>query len=140
MDSSIQNEKEKKIIENKILSENKKNKQKIDTIIQLTINETEKLVSDIPKSIYYLNSPNLLEWINFAKNVFNYWYMDGYDYNDIFATFINKMKKLFYKSDKIPEINDNLINEVRKEKEVVHQVLHLIKIRVIFDKDKRLCP
>ena len=115
MDSSIQNEKEKKIIENKILSENKKNKQKIDTIIQLTINETEKLVSDIPKSIYYLNSPNLLEWINFAKNVFNYWYMDGYDYNDIFATFINKMKKLFYKSDKIPEINDNLINEVRKE-------------------------
>ena len=67
------------------------------------------------KSKYYLNSPDLLKWINFAKHVYNYWYMDSYDYNDMFASFIDKMKKLFYNSDKIPEIDENLINEVRKE-------------------------
>ena len=109
------NEKEKEILQNKIRSENKRNKPKIDSIIELTINETEKLVSDVEKSKYYLKSPDLLEWINFAKHVYNYWYMDGYDYNDKFASFIDKMKKLFYKSEKIPEIDENLINEVRKE-------------------------
>ena len=109
------NEKEKEILQNKIRSENKRNKPKIDSIIESTINETEKLISDVEKSKYYLNSPDLLKWINFAKHVYNYWYMDSYDYNDMFASFIDKMKKLFYNSDKIPKIDENLINEVRKE-------------------------
>ena len=109
------NEKEKEILQNKIRSENKRNKPKIDSIIESTINETEKLISDVEKSKYYLNSPDLLKWINFAQHVYNYWYMDSYDYNDMFASFIDKMKKLFYNSDKIPKIDENLINEVRKE-------------------------
>ena len=102
------NEKEKEILQNKIRSENKRNKPKIDSIVDLTVKETEKLISDVEKSKYYLNSPDLLKWINFAKNVYNYWYMDSYDYNDMFASFIDKMKKLFYNSDKIPEIDENL--------------------------------
>ena len=109
------NEKEKEILQNKIRSENKRNKPKIDSIVELTVKETEKLISDVEKSKYYLNSPDLLKWINFAKNVYNYWYMDSYDYNDMFASFIDKMKKVFYNSDKIPEIDENLINEIRKE-------------------------
>jgi len=108
-------EKEKEILQNKIRSENKRNKPIIDSIVESTVCETEKLISDFEKSKYYLKSPHLLEWINFAKNVYNYWYMDSYDYIDMFASFIDKMKKLFYKSDKIPEIDENLINEVRKD-------------------------
>ena len=67
------------------------------------------------KSKYYLRSPDLPKWINFAKYGYNYWYMDSYDYNNIFASFIDKMKKSFYNSDKIHEIDKNLINSVRKE-------------------------
>ena len=37
------------------------------------------------------------------------------NYNNIFASFIDKMKKSFYNSDKIHEIDKNLINSVRKE-------------------------
>lgn len=86
----------------------------IEKNIYLTIKQIKQLINDVPNSKYH-NDKNLLEWINFANKVFIYWYLDGYNYVDIFATFIDKMKKLFYKSDEIKEINKALIYEVRKD-------------------------
>ena len=97
--------------ENKIINP----KEKINNLLNLTLKETITLLNDYPNSKYYSNKQILLDWINFANKFYFYWYIDGYDYYHIFATFIDKMKKLFFNSNKFMEINEKLIKEVRKE-------------------------
>ena len=95
------------IMENEILNI-------IEKLVSFTIKETQNLLKESQNSKYYKNTSIFFEWILFAKKVFLYWYLDGYNYVDNFATFIDKMKKIFYKSDDF-NITEDLIKEVRND-------------------------
>ena len=76
------------------------------------INESKDLLKEVPKSKYNLDKNLLNEYFDLGEYIIKYRAKDKTNYFDVFASYIEVMKEKFKEK---AEINDSLINEIRKK-------------------------
>ena len=105
-------EKMNKKIENEIKEKNQDRDKRINNIINKMKNESKDLLNEVPKSKFNNDKDLLNEYYDFGEYLINYRAKDLTNYFDVFASFIEIMKEKFKLK---VEINDSLINEIRKK-------------------------
>ena len=105
-------EKMNKKIENEIKEKNQDRDKRINNIINKMKNESKDLLNEVPKSKFNNDKDLLKEYYDFGEYLINYRAKDLTNYFDVFASFIEIMKEKFKLK---VEINDSLINEIRKK-------------------------
>ena len=105
-------EKMNKKIENEIKEKNQDRDKIINNIINKMKNESKDLLNEVPKSKFNNDKDLLKEYYDFGEYLINYRAKDLTNYFDVFASFIEIMKEKFKLK---VEINDSLINEIRKK-------------------------
>ena len=105
-------EKMNKKIENEIKEKNQDRDKRINNIINKMKNESKDLLNEVPKSKFNTDKNLLQEYYDFGEYLINYRAKDLTNYFDVFASFIEIMKEKFKLK---VEINDSLINEIRKK-------------------------
>jgi len=105
-------EKMNKKIDNEMKEKNQERDKRINNIINRMKNESKDLLKEVPKSKFNNDKDLLKEYYDFGEYLINYRAKDLTNYFDVFASFIEIMKEKF--KAKI-EINDSLINEIRKK-------------------------
>ena len=110
------NEKEKEMINKNVDREMKvKNELREKTINKLKkriINESKDLLKEVPQSKYNTDSVLQKKYFDFSEYIMNYRAMDDTKYFDVFASFIEIMKEKF---EQKAEINEQMINEIKKK-------------------------
>ena len=104
-------EKMNKRIENEIKEKNEEREKIIDNLAKKMKKESYDLLKEVPTSKFNTDKMLLTEYFDFGEYILNYRAKDETQYFDVFASFIEIMKEKFNK--KI-EINELLINEIRK--------------------------
>jgi hypothetical protein len=111
-------EEEKKIIkfnkkvDNEIKDKNEERDKKINNLSFKMKRESKDLLKEVPESKYSTDKILLEDYFNFGDYLINYRAKDDTNYFDVFASFIEIMKEK-YKAK--TEINNELINEIRKK-------------------------
>ena len=105
-------EKINKKIDNEMKEKNQERDKRINNIINRMRNESKDLLKEVPKSKFNNDKDLLKEYYDFGEYLINYRAKDLTNYFDVFASFIEIMKEKF--KAKV-EINDSLINEIRKK-------------------------
>ena len=105
-------EKINKKIENEMKEKNQERDKRINNIINKMKSESKTLLNEVPKSKFNTDKNLLQEYYDFGEYLINYREKDLTNYFDVFASFIELMKEKF--KAKV-EINDLLINEIRKK-------------------------
>ena len=105
-------EKINKKIENEMKEKNQERDKRINNIINKMKSESKTLLNEVPKSKFNTDKNLLQEYYDFGEYLINYRAKDLTNYFDVFASFIEVMKEKF--KTKV-EINDLLINEIRKK-------------------------
>jgi len=105
-------EKMNKKIDNEMKEKNQERDKRINNIINRMRNESKDLLKEVPKSKFNNDKDLLKEYYDFGEYLINYRAKDLTNYFDVFASFIEIMKEKF--KAKV-EINDSLINEIRKK-------------------------
>ena len=105
-------EKMNKKIENEMKEKNQDRDKRINNIINKMKNESKDLLNEVPKSKFNNDKDLLKEYYDFGEYLINYRAKDLTNYFDVFASFIEIMKEKFKLK---VEINDSLINEIRKK-------------------------
>ena len=109
-------EKEKEMINKNVDREMKvKNELREKTINKLKkriINESKDLLKEVPQSKYNTDSVLQKKYFDFSEYIMNYRAMDDTKYFDVFASFIEIMKEKF---EQKAEINEQMINEIKKK-------------------------
>jgi hypothetical protein len=105
-------EKMNKKIENEMKEKNQERDKRINAIINKMKSESKTLLNEVPKSKFNTDKNLLQEYYDFGEYIINYRSKDLTNYFDVFASFIEIMKEKF--KAKV-EINDSLINEIRKK-------------------------
>ena len=105
-------EKINKKIENEMKEKNQERDKRINNIINKMKNESKDLLNEVPKSKFNTDKNLLQEYYDFGEYLINYRAKDLTNYFDVFASFIEIMKEKFKLK---VEINDSLINEIRKK-------------------------
>ena len=105
-------EKINKKIENEMKEKNQERDKRINNIINKMKSESKTLLNEVPKSKFNTDKNLLQEYYDFGEYLINYRAKDLTNYFDVFASFIEVMKEKF--KAKV-EINDLLINEIRKK-------------------------
>ena len=109
-------EKEKFKINKKIDDEmnklNQERDKKIQNLIKKIKSESKQLLNEVPNSKYNTDKVLQDKYFNFAEYIMNYRSMDSTNYFDVFASYIEIMKEKF---EKKVEINEELINEIKKK-------------------------
>ena len=108
-------EKEKARINNNVKNEiekiNQEREKKLRNLIKKIKNESLDLLKEVPTSKYNTDALLKKKYFDFAEYVLNYRAMDYTHYFDVFASFIEIMKEKF---EQKTEINEQMINEIRK--------------------------
>ena len=91
---------------------NQERDKRINAIINKMKSESKTLLNEVPKSKFNTDKNLLQEYYDFGEYLINYRAKDLTNYFDVFASFIEIMKEKF--KAKV-EINDSLINEIRKK-------------------------
>ena len=104
-------EKMNKKIENEMKDKNQDRDKRISNIKNKMKSEAKNLLQEVSKSKFNSDKNLLQEYFDFVEYLINYRAKDGTNYFDVFASFIEIMKEKF--KAKV-EINDLLINEIRK--------------------------
>lgn len=104
-------EKMNKKIENEMKDKNQDRDKRISNIKNKMKSEAKNLLQEVSKSKFNSDKNLLQEYFDFGEYLINYRAKDGTNYFDVFASFIEIMKEKF--KAKV-EINDLLINEIRK--------------------------
>ena len=99
-------------IDNELKDKNEERNTRISRIIKKVKNESNYLLKEVPKSKFNSDKILLKEYFDFGEYLINYWAIDGKNYFDVFASFIEIMKEKFKAKT---EINDLLVNEIRKK-------------------------
>ena len=99
-------------IDNELKDKNEERNTRISRIIKKVKNESHDLLKEVPKSKFNSDKILLKEYFDFGEYLINYWAIDGKNYFDVFASFIEIMKEKFKAKT---EINDLLVNEIRKK-------------------------
>ena len=99
-------------IDNELKDKNEERNTRISRIIKKVKNESNDLLKEVPKSKFNSDKILLKEYFDFGEYLINYWAIDGKNYFDVFASFIEIMKEKFKAKT---EINDLLVNEIRKK-------------------------
>ena len=99
-------------IDNELKDKNEERNTRISRIIKKVENESHNLLKEVPKSKFNSDKILLKEYFDFGEYLINYWAIDGKNYFDVFASFIEIMKEKFKAKT---EINDLLVNEIRKK-------------------------
>ena len=109
-------EKEKEMINKNVDRELKvKNELREKTINKLKkriINESKDLLKEVPQSKYNTDLVLQKKYFDFSEYIMNYRAMDDTKYFDVFASFIEIMKEKF---EQKAEINEQMINEIKKK-------------------------
>jgi hypothetical protein len=105
-------EKINKKIENEMKEKNQERDKRLNNIINKMKSESKTLLNEVPKSKFNTDKNLLQEYYDFGDYLINYRAKDLTNYFDVFASFIEVMKEKF--KAKV-EINDLLINEIRKK-------------------------
>ena len=100
-----------KIVENEIKIINQEREKKLNNLIKRIRNESLELLKDVPTSKYNTDALLQKKYFDFGEYVLNYRAMDYTPYFDVFASFIEIMREKF---EQKAEINDQMINEIRK--------------------------
>ena len=101
-----------KRIDNEEKEKNEERDKKIKNVINKMTKETQDLLKEVPKSKYNLDKFLLNEYLEFGEYIINYRAKDDTNYFDVFASYIEIMKEKFNSK---AEINDLLINEIKKK-------------------------
>ena len=101
-----------KLIDKELKIENEKIEKRINSLIKKMINESKDLLKEVPKSKYNLDKNLLNEYFDLGEYIIKYRAKDKTNYFDVFASYIEVMKEKFKEK---AEINDSLINEIRKK-------------------------
>ena len=101
-----------KRIDNEVKEKNEERDKKINNIIKKFKNESNDLLKEVPKSKFNQNKNMLTEYYDLGEYIINYRAKDDTNYFDVFASFIEIMKEKFKAK---AEINDELINEIKKK-------------------------
>jgi len=104
-------EKINKKIDNEMKEKNQDRDKRINNIINKMKSESKTLLNEVSKSKFNSDKNLLQEYYDFGEYLINYRAKDLTNYFDVFASFIEIMKEKF--KAKV-EINDLLINEIRK--------------------------
>ena len=91
---------------------NEERDKKINNIIKKFKNESNDLLKEVPNSKYNQDKVLLKEYFDFGEYLINYRAKDETNYFDVYASYIEIMKEKF--KQKV-EINDELINEIKKK-------------------------
>ena len=105
-----------KRIDNEVKEKNEERDKKINNIIKKFKNESNDLLKEVPKSKFNQNKNMLNEYYDLGEYIINYRAKDDTNYFDVFASYIEIMKEKFKAK---AEINDELINEIKKKFEVL---------------------
>ena len=101
-----------KKIDNEIKELNEERDKKINNLSFKLKKESKELLNEVPESKYSTDKVLLEDYFNFGDYLINYRAKDDTNYFDVFASFIEIMKEK-YKAK--TEINNELINEIRKK-------------------------
>ena len=101
-----------KKIDNEIKELNEERDKKINNLSFKLKKESKELLNEVPESKYSTDKVLLKDYFNFGDYLINYRAKDDTNYFDVFASFIEIMKEK-YKAK--TEINNELINEIRKK-------------------------
>ena len=100
-----------KIVENEIKIINQEREKKLNNLKKRIRNESLELLKDVPTSKYNTDALLQKNYFDFGEYVLNYRAMDYTPYFDVFASFIEIMREKF---EQKAEINEQMINEIRK--------------------------
>ena len=101
-----------KIVENEIKIINQEREKKLKSLIKRIKNESLELLKEVPTSKYNTDALLQKKYFDFAEYVLNYRAMDYTSYFDVFASFIEIMREKF---EQKAEINEQMINEIRRD-------------------------
>ena len=91
---------------------NEERDKRINNIIKKFKNESNDLLKEVPKSKYNQDKVLLTEYYDFGEYIIHYKAKDETNYSDVYASYIEIMKEKFKAK---AEINDELINEIKKK-------------------------
>ena len=109
-------EKEKNRIKNNVEKEfkhqNEEREKKIKSLIKKIKNESLTLLSEVKNSKYNTDPVLQKKYFDFAEYIIKYKAIDNTNYFDVFASFIKIMREKYELKE---EINEKMINEIKKK-------------------------